>query len=384
MKNHAMVLLLLLKAACSLPAHAQADPGAARYIEAVSIAAAEAYMRRPEDVIRAAFEAVKPGFARRLPRYTAVTGEVAALLDQAVTLEAAERRTTTSHLADDALRRLLPKLDQWSGYMDPAEWRQYNQSVKSNYSGVGMDLEKESDGSLTCWPYPFSRAESSGISPGAKLIAVNGRTVEGMSVYGIGVLVRGPRGTPVNLSVSCLGFMKKTVQIFRDQTQAATVFLSGYREGRQVIKIARFASSTPHEIAKLARSGVSLELDLRGCRGGDLDAAADSAGLFVGSKVVAFISRRTGQETLRSRGNGSLGSSVHIRQDGDTASAAEMFIQALIASRTASSSGTTTYGKATTQDIIPLKNGGALILTTGLIRPAMGDSWHGRGLPATD
>jgi carboxyl-terminal processing protease len=384
MKKHATVLLLLLQAAFSLPVYAQTDSGSARYIEAVRIAAAEAYMRQPEDVIRAAFDAVKPGYARRLPRYTAVTEEVAVQLDQAVALEAAARRTTSSYLVDDALRRILPKLDQWSGYMNPAEWRQYNASLKSSYSGVGMDLEKESDGSLTCWPYPFSRAEQSGISPGAKLIAVNGHPVEGMSVYGIGALVRGPRGTPVNLSVGSLGFMKKTVQIFRDQTQAATAFLSGYREGRQVIKIARFASSTPREIATLARSGVSLELDLRGCRGGDLDAAADCAGLFVGSKVVAFISRRTGQETLRSRGNGSLSGSVHIRQDGDTASAAEMFIQALIASRMASSSGSTTYGKATTQDIIPLKNGGALILTTGLIRPAMGDSWHGRGLPATD
>jgi carboxyl-terminal processing protease len=378
-------ILLLLFTSVSASAQ-RSSTDIARYVEAVRIAANESYFAAPAKVIRQAMDAINPGAGRQSLAFTAVNESCAAVLSDLLHFEAARSQRPLSSIVDASLRQLLPKLDRWSGYMSQAEWLQYNQSLNSSYSGVGMDLEKEDDGSITCWPHPASSADKSGIRSGAKLLAVDGVPVEGLSIYSVGALVRGPRNTRVNLSVGSMGFMKKNVSVYRLPTQASTVFPSGYHDGRQILRISRFSSTTPQELAQQIQSGVGLELDLRGCRGGDLDAAADSAGLFIGSCSIAIIARKTGSETLNSRGPAKFANSyVQLLQDDDTASAAEMFIVALTSSgRGFSSHGGTTFGKATTQDIIPLKNGGAIVLTTGLISPYGGQTWHGRGVPSTN
>ena len=70
-------------------------------------------------------------------------------------------------------------------------------------------------------------------------------------------------------------------------------------------------------------------------------------------------------------------------QDGDTASAAEVFIGALTGNARAASLGTTTYGKATRQTFFPLPDGSALLLTDARVQAPGGVSFEGRGLPPT-
>jgi carboxyl-terminal processing protease len=66
--------------------------------------------------------------------------------------------------------------------------------------------------------------------------------------------------------------------------------------------------------------------------------------------------------------------------NGDTASASEIVTAALEQSRTATVVGTTSFGKGTFQEVIPLDNGGALDLTVGEYLTRDGTSINGTGI----
>jgi carboxyl-terminal processing protease len=66
--------------------------------------------------------------------------------------------------------------------------------------------------------------------------------------------------------------------------------------------------------------------------------------------------------------------------NGDTASASEIVTAALEQSGIAKVVGTTSFGKGTFQEVIPLKNGGALDLTVGEYLTRNGTSINGTGI----
>lgn len=365
----------LALAAFALPhtrASAEISRSPGRFLEVVRLINAQWYDERRGDIVRMAMEAAgaRPGRGYHRP----LDSEAIANLTLALAIQGQGDD-------DRAIKRLISRMDPWSSYLSPVEWRQYNESLKPAYSGVGMDLEKEKDGSFTCWPYPGSAAAASGVQPGAKLVSVDGCPVESLSLYAIGALVRGRRGSPVSLGVSRFLGLSGRINILRTPAHSQTVFQT-IKNGTQVLRISRFSSGTPAELSALIDSSTAfVELDLAGCRGGDLDAAVEAASLFLPEgRLVAMIDRVGSQETLRASGGRKLLTRLTLHQDGNSASAAEVFIAGLVENRVASSYGSTSLGKATTQDVITLNSGGALVLTTGLIHGPSRRSWQFTGI----
>lgn len=348
-----------------------------RFIDAVRVIARQWHDQRQADIVPMAFAAAGD---RRGEVYPQMFSETVANQLRATL------RFYSAGDGDAALQRLVAKMDPWSVYLAPPEWRQYEASLAVDYMGVGMDLDRETDGSFTCWPYPGSAADKAGIRPGSKLISVDHHPIAGKSIYAIGTMVRGKRGSAVTLGIGRLGLFTSQINILRSPAHSQTVFDNGIRDGVPSFRIARFASTTPGELTRLleSRSSYSIEIDLTGCRGGDLDSAVSAASLFLSpGDLVASVRRSTGEESLRATGSHRFKPRVVIHQDGDSASAAEVFIAGLTENRVAHSYGSTSHGKATTQDVINLAHGGAIVLTTGLIYGPGGQSWHTRGLPTT-
>jgi carboxyl-terminal processing protease len=346
-----------------------------RFLEVVRIINAQWYDERRSEIVRMAMEAAgaRPGRGYNRP----LDAQAVANLTLALDFEGQGND-------DWAIKRLVSRMDPWSSYLTPTEWRQYNESLKPSYSGVGMDLEREKDGSFTCWPYPGSAAAVAGVQPGAKLLSVDGCPVESLSLYAIGAMVRGKRGSPVSLGVSRFLGLSGSINILRTPAHSQTVFQT-FKDGTQVLRISRFSSGTPGELSALIDSSTPfVELNLTGCRGGDLDAAVEAASLFLPEgALVASIDRVGSQEVLRASGGRKLLTQLTLHQDGNSASAAEVFIASLVENRRASSYGSTSLGKATTQDVITLRNGGALVLTTGLIHGPSRRSWQSVGLKSS-
>jgi carboxyl-terminal processing protease len=257
--------------------------------------------------------------------------------------------------------------------------------------GVGLSLEEPSPGELRCFPYPGESADLAGIEPGELLVAVAGRPVAGLSRYLVAPLFAGEDGTRVTVRVRDAGGAERDLEL-RRRLQRPPLLEVLEDAGGSTLRIRRFREETPRELQGiLARTppGRRLIFDLRGCKGGDLEAAIGSAALLLPKgSLIATIRGRDGNEVHQSSSETPYRASrIVLRQDAGTASAAELFIAALIGNPgvNAVNAGAKTYGKGTVQLLIPLEFGGRLSLTIQSITGPGELNWEGEGiLPRTE
>jgi carboxyl-terminal processing protease len=155
-----------------------------------------------------------------------------------------------------------------------------------------------------------------------------------------------------------------------------------------VVAIARFTLETPtllhEEIVRLTRAGMkALVLDLRGCPGGDLDAAVRLADDFLdrGCEIVTRIDGDGDETVYRARGGAPYAFPLALLVDAGTASAAEIFAGALQAHARAVVAGERTHGKGTAQRLVPgFAEPGARYATVAAFTRPGGEPIDGRGV----
>lgn len=297
------------------------------------------------------------------------------------------RKSSRYEIIQEALKAYLTKQDRFSDYLSRDEYQRFKGSMGRQYTGVGMELDRQPDGSVICFPYPDSVAIRSGLRAGDRLTHVNGRSIDGRSLAAIGAMARGSVGSKVSLMI----VRNEEVREFDvplERTSAHDVVLE-WVESLPVIKIQAFSSSTVNELVtqlkRLKREDTMVVLDVRGNRGGDFDAAVDAARVFLDTgKTIVSVKERKGVVPIRSDRPGFfLSLPVYIWQDEATASAAEMFVAALVQNNRAQSLGRRSYGKGTKQDIIDLSDGSALLLTTGYLLTPNGTTYDKVGIEAS-
>jgi len=104
----------------------------------------------------------------------------------------------------------------------------------------------------------------------------------------------------------------------------------------------------------------ALVLDLRGCPGGDLDAAITWASEFLpeGAEIAQIEDEEGDLLVKRAAMDGAYKMPVALLIDGKTASAAEVFAACMKAHRRAILLGQRTYGKGSAQRVVPGEQGG--------------------------
>jgi carboxyl-terminal processing protease len=110
-----------------------------------------------------------------------------------------------------------------------------------------------------------------------------------------------------------------------------------------------------------------LILDMRDNPGGLLNAAVDVGSRFIQSGPIVYTHERNGQErayNAESNRFSNLKVPVTVLVDRFSASAAEIVTGALKDKNKATIIGEPTFGKASVQVLVELKNGGALVITT--------------------
>ena len=279
--------------------------------------------------------------------------------------------TTVARIAHQALSDYLKQTDPYARLLSPEENARMRELSLPQYAGIAMTVTRDNAGFLVCFPFPDGPAARAGVKEGDVLVAVEGREIPAEEpVERIGTQVRGEAGTPVRLSVASHAREPREVSVTRAHVQTRTVFATGTNTWR----VLSFEPGTDRELARalfFADLTLPVTLDLRGNPGGSLAAAIDSARLFLpaGSEVVS-VETRQGTTVHSTRGNGPYTTwpRLILRQDGATASSAEVFIAALTQNRRAVSVGSQSYGKKVTQRTLELVGGGALVFTDGWLR----------------
>ncbi|MFP7754360.1 S41 family peptidase [Thermodesulfobacteriota bacterium B35] len=310
----------------------------------------------------------------------ATLGEAAGLIrEQALVAPKSERA-----MVQDMLRAYCHFFDPYGDYLTRREMRAFMESGSSDYFGVEMEIARR-QGRLLLFPFPGGMAERRGIRAGDELIAVDGAPVGEQSVFVIGSTIRGKADTMVHLTVRRRGGVPRIFSLRREAAHYSPVHGRSFARA-DYVRISRFTRDTAGELQALLRQTgdhvTPLLIDLRRNQGGNLRAARRCADFFlVPGRAMLQMRTRSRARVISSRLPRETGRRVILLQDRVTASAAEVFIAALVENGRAVSVGETSFGKGLAQRFFPMADGAALRLTFAELLTPGGNRFNGKGLP---
>ncbi len=273
-----------------------------------------------------------------------------------------------------AIPGMLRTLDPHSTFFDPRDYKLLREDQKGHYFGVGMQVGPRGGKTVVMSPFPGSPSYKVGLRPGDTILAVDGKTTDGLSTTDVADLLKGPRGTTVVIKVSREGSSDPlTFSVMRDEIIRKSVQDALWiQPGIAYVKILSFAESTSRELddnlRRLGEANIKgMILDLRDNPGGLLNEGVAVADRFLKKNqvIVSHKGRASSERTYVAR-NGNHGREypMIVLVNRNSASAAEIVSGALQDHDRAWILGETTFGKGLVQTVYPLSENTGLALTT--------------------
>lgn len=273
--------------------------------------------------------------------------------------------------------------DPYTVFFTPDEAKGFETEIKGSFEGVGMEVGKK-DGVITVIsPIPGTPAERAGIKSGDIIIKIDNQITNDLSVDQAVKLIKGQRGTEVNIQIYRSGVDKPMdFKIKRDTIQLPTLDKNyDPKTKTYTIKIYSFSEQVTNlfkeAMYEFAKSDANkLIIDLRGNPGGYLEAAVDISSYFIPAGKV-IVSQDYGDkqkiEYLRSSGHTLLANKKYklaVLVDGGSASASEIVAGALQDHKVATIVGEQTFGKGSVQEYVKIgKNAGLKVTIARWLTP---------------
>nr|WP_328006986.1 S41 family peptidase [Heyndrickxia acidicola] len=295
----------------------------------------------------------------------------------------------TNKLVNGAIDGMVQALgDPYSVYMPPDEASKFNQTISSSFEGIGAEVQEKNGYITIVSPIKGSPADKAGLKPNDKVLAVNGKSVHGMSANDVVLLIRGKKGTSVTLSILSPGSTNpRDVKIQRDTIPVDTVYAKMLKNGVADFQITTFSTNTSKELVaainNMKKQGMkSMILDLRQNPGGLLDQAIAIANLFVpeGKMIVQVEDRNGKRDQITADGGNKLHIPAAVLIDDGSASASEILSAALSESDDVPLIGEKSFGKGTVQTSTTFDDGSDLKFTTDKWLTPKGEWIHKKGI----
>jgi carboxyl-terminal processing protease len=273
---------------------------------------------------------------------------------------------------DGAIPGMLRVLDPHSSFYDPKAYAQMREDQHGKYYGVGMMIQPQNNQIVVVTPFEGTPSFKAGIRPGDVIAKVDGKPTENMTSEDVANLLKGPKGTHVELLIVREGVAKPLVfDLIRDEIPHNSIDLAYMiRPSIGYIHVTNFQETTGRELSD-ALDGFGdihgLVLDLRGNPGGLLSQAVAVSDKFLekGQVIVSQRGRAFPDQVYRAtHGNAGHTYPVVVLVNHGTASAAEIVTGALQDHDRAIVVGETTFGKGLVQTVYPLSEDTGLALTT--------------------
>src|SRR5882762_4533994 len=291
-----------------------------------------------------------------------------------------------------AIDGMVRTLDPHSTFMEPKAYAALKQETDGEYGGVGLEIAARGDELVVVSPVDDSPASRAGLSPGDKLLEIDGAQTRGWKDTDAVKALMGAPGTKCVIKVSRASWLEpRTLTLVRDVVRVVSVEQRLYDRRYAYVKIKNFQDRTDIYLKKAldslrAQAGGQLAgvvLDLRHNPGGLLDQAVKVADRFLVDGVIVTTKGRGSKHVEVERAHAKDTEPSYpmiVLVDGGTASASEIVAGALQDHGRAVVLGTPTFGKGSVQTVIELEDGSGLKLTIARYYTPSGRSIQEKGI----
>lgn len=281
------------------------------------------------------------------------------------------------------INTIVDEFDPHTYYFAPEDKEKFDVSMSGKFEGIGARLQKKPEGAKIVDIISGGPVWRDGqLEVGDQILMVGQEGEEPINIVGMRLddaikLIKGPKGTKVNLTVRKIDGSLQTVALTRDVVEleesfakSASIIKDDKKYG--LIDLPKFyvdfddyternaATDVAKEVERLKEEGVEgLILDLRDNGGGSLKTVVEMAGLFIkDGPIVQVRSSGKGKDVYDDKDE-------RIQWDGPlvilvnelSASASEILAAAMQDYKRAIVIGSKqTFGKGTVQNVIPLDN----------------------------
>lgn len=271
-------------------------------------------------------------------------------------------------LGDYAAAAMVSGLaDKWSYYMSADEYKTYQLNSANEYSGIGMSIMKQDDGSFQVVSVNAdSPAGLAGLGAGDVITAVDGEDITSMSLDEARKLIRSKMngkftlglGRKNSIEVDCSSVYQSAVNYRLEKTEAGYVQILNFEAGSGDDAIAAVEDL-------LNQGAVALCIDLRGNPGGLDTECAKFLDYLLPNGTLFTETDKQGNEKVTTSDGMCIQLPMCVLVNAETFGEAEVCAAVLQEYQWATVLGEATTGKTRTQETIPLEDGSALRLSTG-------------------
>lgn len=308
-----------------------------------------------------------------------------------------ETRVGYDKLVQSALRGMLAELDPHSQFLDEQAFKSMQEDTRSEFGGLGIQVGLRNGHLVIVSPMEGTPAFDAGLLPGDRILKIEGKTTDRLTLPEAVDMLRGEVGEKITLTIQrppgmeILDFTLQRAVIKVKTVRDPHILSPDLTAGRKIgyVRVTAFSEPTARELSsaldQLEKEGAQgLILDLRFNPGGLLTSAIDVCAQFLppGTEVVSTAGRTPGRPFQTSEtASRDRKIPLVILINSSSASGAEIVAGALKDLGRAVLIGETTFGKGSVQGVSAMGDGSAIRLTTATYLTPSRNPIHEVGVP---
>ena len=294
-------------------------------------------------------------------------------------------------LIESALNGMLTSLDPHSSYLNAKSFKDMRDSTSGEFGGLGIEVTMENGLVKVVSPIDDTPAAKAGVKSGDFISEIDTTPVMGLTLSDAVEKMRGEAGSVVSLTILREG-LKAPMKVNLERAVIKVKSVRGKIENDVAyVRVTQFQETTTsqmeaeitRQLKEIGPKAKGVVLDLRNNPGGLLDQAISVSDAFLERGEIVSTRERDPKNTRRygaTAGDIISGLPMVVLINEGSASASEIVAGALKDHKRAVVLGTKSFGKGSVQTVIPVREHGAIRLTTARYYTPSGTSIQATGI----
>ena len=273
------------------------------------------------------------------------------------------------------IKEMLSQLDDpYTRFLEPKEFNEMRIETSGELMGVGIQisLDEGTNEIVVVSPIEGTPASLAGVQPKDIIVSIDGKPIKGLSIESTVKLIRGKKGTKVELGISRGNEILK-ISLIREKIEINVVDsrINNTDLGAKIgyLRLKQFNAKSPKEMSSSIKDlekqkPFGYVLDLRSNPGGLLEASIEIARQWINTGIIVSTKTKDGiTDIRRAKSRALTNRPVVVLIDEGSASASEILSGAIQDNKRGILVGKKTFGKGLVQSVRSLPDGSGLTVT---------------------